>query len=72
MNACIVTSIFLYTCIILTITAELETRVNILDMKNLHTLLGITCRNRVTNEAVRDQISRPGEYTLLLIIVKQQ
>ena len=68
----LVTSIFLYACETWKLTAELETRIITFETKNFRKLLGVTYKDRITNDEIRARISQAGRYTDLLTIVKQR
>ena len=46
-------SIFLYVCETWTITADIERRIQALEMRRFHKLLGISYRDHITNEEVK-------------------
>ena len=69
----LVTSIFLYACESWTITADIEKRIKALEMRCYRRLLGITYRDRVTNEEVKNRIRQyNGPYEDLLTTVKRR
>ena len=68
----LVTSIFLYACETWMLTAELETRIRTFETKDFRKLLGITYKDRITNDEIRARISQAGRYTDLLTIVKRR
>ena len=53
----LVLSIFLYASETWTLTAELQRRIQALEMKCYRTILGITYRDRITNDAIRGLIA---------------
>ena len=53
----LVLSIFLYASETWTLTAELQRRIQALEMKCYRTILGITYRDRITNDAIRRLIA---------------
>ena len=68
-----VTSIFLYACKSLTLTAELQRRVQAMEKRCYHKLLHISYKDHVTNEEVRAKIQQAtGPQEDLLTIVKRQ
>ena len=68
----LMTSIFLYACETWKLTAELETRIIIFETKKFRKLLGVTYKDRITNDGIRARISQAGRYIDLLTIVKRQ
>ena len=68
----LVTSIFLYSCETWTLTAELESRLRAFVTKNFGKLLGVTYKDRITNDEIRARIWQAGHYTELLTIVKRR
>ena len=52
------------------LTAQLETRIRKFETKNFRKLLGVTYKDRITNDEIRARISQYGRYTDLLTIVK--
>ena len=67
----LVISIFLYACETWTLTAEIERRVDSFEMRTFRQLLGISYKDHVTNETVRDKITEAiGKHQKLLDIVK--
>ena len=65
-------SIFLYVCETWTITADIERRIQALEMRCFHKLLGISYRDHITNEEVKARIgSTIGPYEDLLTTVKR-
>ena len=68
----LVTSIFVYACETWTLTAELETRIRKFEKKNFRKLLGVTYKDRITNDEIRARISQSRRYTDLLTIFKRR
>ena len=69
----LVHSIFLYACESWTLTAELEKKVNTMEMRCFRNLLGICYKDRVSNEEIRTMIRQEiGHYDELLAIVKKR
>ena len=67
----IVTSTFLYACETWTLTAELERRIQTFEMRCYRKIFGISFRDRVTNEDVRNRVRAAiGPHDDLLSIVK--
>ena len=54
----LVSSIFLYACESRTLTAELQRRIQAMDMRCHCKILGISCKDHVTNEEVRAKIQQ--------------
>ena len=52
----LVTSIFLYTCESWTLTAELQRRIQVTEMRCYRKILHISYKDHVTNEEVREKI----------------
>ena len=68
----LVISIFLYTCESLTLTVELEKRLQAFEIRCYRRLLNISYKDLVTNEEVRRKISAAiGKYDELLTLVKK-
>ena len=66
-------SIFLYACETWTITADIERRIQALEMRCFHKLLGISYRDHITNEEVKARIGNAiGPYEDLLTTVKRR
>ena len=61
-----------HACDTWTLTAELETMITIFEIKNFRKLLGVSYKDRITNDDIRNRISQDGRYTDLLIIVKRR
>ena len=67
----LVNSVFLSACEIWTLTAELEKRILALEMRCFRRLLGISYKNHITNEEVRNRIKQiSGPYEDLLFTIK--
>ena len=68
-----VTSIFLYACESLTLTAELQRRIQAMEMRCYRKILRISYKDHVTNEEVRAKIQQAiGPHEDLLAIVKRR
>ena len=66
-------SIFLYACEAWTITADIERRIQALEMRCFCKLLGISYRDHITNEEVKARIGNAiGPYEALLTSVKRR
>ena len=66
-------SIFLYACETWTITVDIERRIQALEMRCFHKLLGISYGDHVTNEEVKVRIGNIiGPYKDLLTSVKRR
>ena len=69
----LVNSVFLYACETWTLTAELEKRVQVLEMRCFGRLLSISYKNHITNEEVRNQIEQAsGPYEDLSTIKRHK
>ena len=69
----LVISIFLYACESWTLTAELEKRTQVFEMRCYRRLFNISYKDHVTNEEVRRKIQAAiGEYDELLTLVKKR
>ena len=69
----LVISIFLYACETWTLTAELERKIQAIEMRCFRRLLGISYRDHVTNEEVRNRIRHAiGPYEDLLTTVRKR
>ena len=69
----LVISIFLYACETWTLTADLERKIQAMEMRCFRRLLGITYRDHITNEEVRNRISLAiGKHDDLLTTVKKR
>ena len=67
----LVTTIFLYACESGTLTAELQRRIQAMEMRCYHKILHISYKDHVTNEEVRAKNQQPiGPHEYLLTIVK--
>ena len=65
--------IFLYACETWTITADIERRIQALEMRCFRKLLGISYRDHITNEEVKARIGNAiGPYEDLLTAVKRR
>ena len=68
----LVMSIFLYSCETWTLTAEIERKIQTVEMKSFRCLLGISCKDHITNEEVRSRIRKAiGPYEDLLSTAKK-
>ena len=66
-------SVFLYACETWTLTAELEKRVQALEMRCFRRLLNISYKNHITNEEVRNRIKQASSpYEDLLSTIKRR
>ena len=69
---CLVTSIFLYACESWTLTAELQRRIQAMEMRCYRKKLHISYKDHVTNEEVRAKIQQAiGPHEYLLTTVKR-
>ena len=69
----LVTSIFLYACESWTLTAELQRRIQAMEMRCYRKLLRISYKDHVTNEEVRAKIQQAiGPHEDLLTMVKRR
>ena len=69
----LVTSIFLYVCESWTLTAELQGRIQAMEMRCYRKILRISYKDHVTNEEVRAKIQQAiGPHKDLLTIVKRR
>ena len=69
----LVTSIFLYACESWTLTADIERRIQATEMKCFRKILGISYKDRITNEEVRNRVRRAiGPFEDLMITVKRR
>ena len=69
----LINSVFLYACETWTLTAELEKRVQALEIRYFRRLLSISYKNHITNEEVRNRIKQAsGLYEDLLSTVKRR
>ena len=68
-----VTSIFLYACESWTLTAELQRRIQAMEMRCYRKISRISYKDHVTNEEVRAKIQQAiGQHEYLLTIVKRR
>ena len=68
----VVTSIFLYACESWTLTAELQRRMQVMEMRCYRKILRISYKDHVTNEQVRAKIQQTiGPHDKLLTTVKR-
>ena len=68
---CLVTSIFLY--IIMALTAELQRRIQAMEMRCYRKILGISYKDHVTNKEVRAKIQQAiGPHEDLLTMEKRR
>ena len=66
-------SIFLYACETWTLTADIERRIQALEMRCFRKLLGVSYRDHITNEEVKARIGNAiGPYEDLLTSVKRR
>ena len=66
-------TIFLYSCEIWTLTAEIERKIQTVEMRSFRRLLGISYEDHITNEEVRSRIQKAiGPYEELLSTVKRR
>ena len=69
----LVTSIFLYACKLWTLTAELQRRIQAMEMRCYRKLLRISYKDHVTNEEVRAKIQQAiGPHEDLLTTTKRR
>ena len=69
----LVTSIFLYACESWTLTAELQRRIQAMEMRCYRKILHISYTDHVTNEEVRAKIQQAiGPHEDLLTVVKRR
>ena len=69
----LVTSIFLYACELWTLTADLQRRMQAMEMKCYRKILRISYKDHVTNEEVRAKIQQAiGPHEDLLTVVKRR
>ena len=69
----LVTSIFLYACESWTLTAELQRRIQAMEMKCYRKILRVSYNDHVTNEEVRAKIQQAiGPHEDLLTIIKRR
>ena len=68
----LVTPIFLYACESWTLTAELQRRIQAMEMRCYHKILHISYNDHITNEEVRAKIQHTtGPHKDLLTIIKR-
>ena len=69
----LVMAIFLYACESWTLTVELERRINAFEMRCFRRLLGISYRDRISNDEIKRRISSEiGTYVDLLTTIKRK
>ena len=69
----LVTSIFLYGCQLWTLTAELQRRIQAMEIRCYRKILHISSKDHVTNEEVRAKLQQAiGPHEDLLTIVKRR
>ena len=69
----LVMSILLYSCQTWTLTAEIEEKIQTVEMRSFRRLLGISYKHHITNEEVRSRIQKViGPYKELLSTVKRR
>ena len=69
----LVISIFLYACESWTLNKDLEKRIQAFEIRCFRKLLGISYRDRLTNNEVRSRIVQAaGQYDELLIIIRRR
>ena len=69
----LVTSIFLYACESCTLTAELQRKIQAMEMRCYRKILRISYKDHVTNEEVRAKIQQAiGPHEDLLTVVKRR
>ena len=69
----LVTSIFLYACESWTLTAELQRRIQAMEMRWYRKILRFSYKDHVTNEGVRAKIHEAiGPHEVLITIVKRR
>ena len=69
----LVVSIYLYACESWTLTADLQRRIQAMEMRCFRKLLGISYKDHITNETVRTIIRQAiGPYEELLVTVKKR
>ena len=59
----LVTSIFLYACESWTLTAELQRRIQVMEIRCYRKILHISYKDHVTNEEVRTKIQQALDHT---------
>ena len=66
-------AIFLYSCETWTLTAEIERKIQTVEMTSFRRLLGISYKDHITNEKVQSRIRKAiGPYEELLSTVKRR
>ena len=69
----LVTSIFLYACESWTLTAELQKRIQVMEMRCYRKIIHISYKDHVTNEDVRAKIQQAiGPHEDFLTIAKRR
>ena len=69
----LVISVLLYACVTWTLTVDILKKLQATEMRCFSKLLGISCRDHITNDAVRDRIKQAiGPYDDILTIVKKR
>ena len=69
----LVTSVFLYACESWTLTAELQRRIQAMEMRCYRKILRVSCKDHATNEEVGAKIQQAiGPHEDLLTIVKRR
>ena len=69
----LILSIFLYACETWTLNAELQKKIRAVEMRSLRIILGISYRDHITNETIRQTVEEQlGPYDDLLTIVKKR
>ena len=69
----LVTSIFMYACESWTLTAELQRRIQAVEMRCYRKILRISYKDHVTNEEVRAKIQQAiGPHEDLLTVIKRR
>ena len=69
----LIMSIFSYSCETWTLTAEIERKIQTVEMSSFRRLIGISYRDHITNEEVRSRIRAAiGPYEELLFTVKRR
>ena len=69
----LILSTFLYACESWTLTAEIERKIQALEVRCYRRLMNISCKDHVANEEVRNRIQNAtGVYDDLLNMVKKQ
>ena len=69
----LVTSVFLYACELWTLTAELQRRIQAMEMRCYHKILHISYKDQVTNEEVCAKIQQAiGTHEDLLTTIKRR